>query len=466
MSFRVRLLLSFTLLIAVTFGIGGTIFISASFQTLLENEKEVAIQSYETIQSNLLMLNYFDNRGNQQNMADMLKQMETQNLVQWQSIRLSTDKNIIYEDGDVLLLFDDLEITDPNQYVYMQIRDGDSRRLVFYSEPVVEGEILYLRAAFDLSQAYELRKAQGKLFVIIYIAVVCTGISVAAVLSFLLTKRLKILNEGVRKIARGDLDRRTNLHTGDEFEQLSKAFDKMAERLQKKVIGLEDDIQRQEAFMGAVAHELKTPMTSIIGYADLIRQCALDENDQMIAANYIYSEGQRLEKLSHKILDLLLLEKDSFVMKEVSLGTFMKDIKIVLLPLAEKKKIQLNVECERGRVTFEVDLVKSLIYNLVDNAIKSSEEGRTVFIYVGCLSGGCEFRIRDEGCGMDKEELNKITEAFYRVDKSRSRAQGGAGLGLTLCKKIVDLHNGSMKFESVKGEGCCVIVKLYGDGSR
>lgn len=466
MSFRVRLLLSFTLLIAVTFGIGGTIFISASFQTLLENEKEAAIKSYETIQSNLLMLNYFDNRGNQQNMADMLKQMETQNLVQWQSIRLSTDKNIIYEDGDVLLLFEDLEITDPNQYVYTQIRDGDSRRLVFYSELVVEGEILYLRAAFDLSQAYELRKEQEKLFVIIYIAVVCTGISVAAVLSFLLTKRLKILNEGVRKITRGDLDRRTNLRTGDEFEQLSKAFDKMAERLQKKVIGLEDDIQRQEAFMGAVAHELKTPMTSIIGYADLIRQCALDENDQMIAANYIYSEGQRLEKLSHKILDLLLLEKDSFVMKEVSLSTFMKDIKIVLSPLAEKKKIQLNVECERGRVTFEVDLVKSLIYNLVDNAIKSSEEGETVFIYAGCLPGGCEFHIRDEGCGMDKEELNKITEAFYRVDKSRSRAQGGAGLGLTLCKKIVDLHNGSMKFESVKGEGCCVIVELYGDGSR
>lgn len=466
MSFRMRLLLSFALLIAVTFGIGGTIFISVSFRSFLETEKEAAIHSYETIQNNLLMLNYFDNRDSYDNMSDMLKQMETQNMVQWQAIRLSTEKEIIFEAGDLILLFEDLKITDPGQYVYVQLSDENGHRIVMHSELLVGDEVLYLKASFDLSPAYDLRKEQEKIFVIIYIAVVFLGIVVATFLAFSLTKRLKTLSVGVRKIARGNLDKRTNLHTGDEFEQLSRDFDKMADKLQKKVVDLEDDIQRQEAFMGAVAHELKTPMTSIIGYADLIRQSALDEKDRMVAANYIYTEGQRLEKLSHKILDLLLLEKDSFVMKEVSLGVFMKDIKIVLSPLADAKKIKLHVECERGKAAFEVDLVKSLIYNLVDNAIKSSEEGGIVSVYAKTLPGGCEFRIIDEGQGMDSEELDKITEAFYRVDKSRSRAQGGAGLGLTLCKKIVDLHNGSLKFESSKGNGCCVIAELYGDGSR
>lgn len=464
MSFRMRLLLSFALLIAVTFGIGGTIFISVSFHSFLEEEKEAAIHSYETIQNNLLMLDFFDNRGGYDNMSALLTQMEEQNMVQWQAIRLSTEDTFIYEDGDLILLFADLKITDSDQYVYTQISDENGRRIVMHSELTVDDEVLYLKASFDLSPAYNLREEQEKLFVIIYIAVVFLGILVATFLSFTLTKRLRTLSVGARKIARGDLDKRTNLTTGDEFEQLSKDFDKMADRLQKKVVDLEDDIQRQEAFMGAVAHELKTPMTSIIGYADLIRQCALDENDQMIAANYIYTEGQRLEKLSHKILDLLLLEKDSFIMKEIALSTFMRDIKIVLSPLAESKKIKLHVECERAKVVFEADLVKSLIYNLVDNAIKSSNEGGTVLIKAKALPGGCEFRIKDEGYGMDQEELDKITEAFYRVDKSRSRQQGGAGLGLTLCKKIVDLHNGSMKFESSKGQGCCVTVELYGDG--
>ena len=294
-----------------------------------------------------------------------------------------------------------------------------------------------------------------------YMIVVFLGIGIASILSYVLTKRMTTLKTTVKEIASGDVSKRTNLKTGDEFEQLSKDIDSMTDKLQEHIFRLKDDVQRQEAFMGAVAHELKTPLTSIIGYADLIRQCALDENERMMAANYIYTEGQRLEKLSHKILDLLLLEKDAFSMKEVMLDIFLENIMPILMPMAEKKQVKLVWQSDSVSIKIEPDLVKSLLYNLVDNAIKATPSGGTVSIKGEAVSSGVTLEIADEGCGMEESELLKITDAFYRVDKSRSREQGGVGLGLTLCKKIVDLHQGTMTFYSKKGKGTCVTIVFY-----
>ena len=131
-------------------------------------------------------------------------------------------------------------------------------------------------------------------------------------------------------------------------------------------------------------------------------------------------------------------------------------------PLARKKKVNLMVSSDDAYIYIEPDLVKSLLYNLVDNAIKATPEEGKVKVIARGIQGGCEFDISDTGCGMENQELSKITEAFYRVDKSRSRAQGGAGLGLTLCKRIVDLHNGNMVFNSKPGSGSRVVVQLFG----
>lgn len=134
----------------------------------------------------------------------------------------------------------------------------------------------------------------------------------------------------------------------------------------------------------------------------------------------------------------------------------------MLSPVMREKSIRFVCRKERGRVILEPDLVKSLLYNLVDNAAKAIEENGVIEIRGRLIAGGCRIQITDNGRGMQASELSKITEAFYRVDKSRSRRQGGAGLGLALCKKIVELHHGSMKFTSAPGHGTCVTVELYG----
>ena len=218
--------------------------------------------------------------------------------------------------------------------------------------------------------------------------------------------------------------------------------------------------------MGAFAHELKTPMTSIIGFADLLRQGNLDENTRMMAAEYIYSEGHRLERLSFKLLDLLLLKKDGVTMKRVWLSTYLAEVEKALSPTLQSKGIRLVCRAEQKRVALEPDLVKSLLYNLIDNASKAMDNGGIIGVKGTAIPGGCQFQVVDNGRGMESAELNRITEAFYRVDKSRSRKQGGAGLGLALCKQIVELHQGSMKFISVPGTGTRVTVTLYGKAGK
>lgn len=510
MSFRLRLLISFSLLIALTFGAGGALLISTSFQSMLNEEKASAIRAYETMQNNLLMLNFFGEDGDYTNMSSMLSQMEEQNSASWQAISLISDNENIYESGDLSLLSGKLPIEDVKHYAYTVASDEKGRRLQMYSELSSDKEILYLKASFDLSAAYSLRENQQKMFLIIYGVVILLGVVMASILAYALTRRLQSLTTTVRQITGGELSRRSAIRSNDEFGQLSRDFDAMADRLQENILQLEEDVQRKEAFMGAVAHELKTPMTSIIGYADLLRQCALNEGDQIAAANYIFKEGKRLEKLSFKLLDLLMMEKDITSMKEVKLDVFLRDVVRALLPRARQKQVELYWKCESATVILEPDLVKSLLYNLVDNAIKSmntddnvSEEDkaasntvnaeknkvmsehvirksnkeipdserkqnrkqipeRVVLIRGKPITGGCEIQVVDNGCGMEQAELSRITEAFYRVDKSRSRRQGGAGLGLTLCKKIVDLHHGNMTFRSVKGKGSWVTIELYG----
>ena len=153
-------------------------------------------------------------------------------------------------------------------------------------------------------------------------------------------------------------------------------------------------------------------------------------------------------------------------MKHVRLNGYIAEIEKALSPNMKQKNIKLVCKADAQRVLLEPDLIKSLLYNLVDNASKAMDEGGVIALYAAVIPGGCQFQVADNGRGMEPEELSKITEAFYRVDKARSRSQGGAGLGLALCKQIVELHNGTIQFASTPGKGTRVTVSLYGKAGK
>ena len=461
MSYRLKLTITIVLLIAISFGIGGTLMITTSFRATLEQETQAALDAFESVQNTLYLLNALGEQTDFETLSNALIQMEAQGMGQWQALSLRADGEEIYRDGVFARDSYEMAVPGQGQCAYAPVADEQGRGLIIMSLLSAGDSELTLLARFDVSAVYDLRARQQKQYVIIYTAVVFFGILAAAGLSFALTRHLRELTQTAREIGGGDLSRRSRIRSQDEFGVLSRSFDEMADKLQENIHRLEEEMRRQERFMGAFAHELKTPMTSIIGFADLLRQGSLDEDTRIMAAEYIHSEGRRLERLSFKLLDLLLLKKDELAMKQVWLGSFVCEVEKALAPVMEAKGIRLTCEAEQAQVMLEPDLVKSLLYNLIDNASKAMDGGGEITLSASSIPGGCQLRVADNGRGMAAEELERITEAFYRVDKARSRSQGGAGLGLSLCKQIAQLHGGTIRFESEPGRGTTVTVTLY-----
>ena len=133
-----------------------------------------------------------------------------------------------------------------------------------------------------------------------------------------------------------------------------------------------------------------------------------------------------------------------------------------LKPVYAQSGIELQYRCPSGSWPVEPDLLRSVLVNLIDNARKALEQGGNIYIVCEFAEGQCRLRVLDNGRGMPPEAIEHLTEAFYRVDKARARAQGGVGLGLTLCNEIAVLHGGWLEFESRVGGGTCVTVVLKG----
>ena len=224
---------------------------------------------------------------------------------------------------------------------------------------------------------------------------------------------------------------------------------------------VEQEVQRQEAFTAAFAHELKTPLTSIIGYADTIRQMDLSKEETDMCADYIFRQGKRLQTLSYKLLEMTMAEAQKLERKEIPIPELVEELKRVSAVSLTEKQMTLIVDAQSGSIFGDRDLLLSLFLNLIDNARKASEPGGRIWLLGDRLQDGYQITVQDEGRGIEPEELARITEAFYMVDKSRSRKEGGAGLGLALCKKIVELHQAAWRFYGSPGEGFAVTVRFW-----
>lgn len=462
MRFRTKLSVCMMLLISIVYGIGGTLLISLSFRGSLRLEQEQALQTYKSLRSMLILVDSLSEQTTEKDVADALKQLSDQN-PDWRALRLYTKDTVIFE-SDRDFVFDPIisERLTENICAMKIIRTPEGHSEQLTGSLYAGGTLLFLDAARDISDLYTLRENQLKIFRVLFAAVVTLSAVVSFVTAHFLTKPLHHLSVTSRKIADGDLSLRSNVHSGDEIERLSDDFNIMAESLTNKIQALENAMERQERFMGSFAHELKTPMTSIIGYADLMRSCELSVNQQRECSEYIFNEGRRLERLSLKLLDLLVLKKQDLTLVEASPAKLLRDIALSTDKNLRSRGVALQVHTQEGRCLLEPDLIKSLLLNLIDNSVKAFDCDGKISVSQRMLGDGCEFIIEDNGRGIPKEDIESITEAFYRVDKSRSRKQGGAGLGLALCSEIVGLHNGRMHFFSEVGKGTEIIVELRG----
>lgn len=319
---------------------------------------------------------------------------------------------------------------------------------------------VYLGMCRELTEIYRIRQnlvTQYRTALGVLLALGGVGIYI---LSRYITKPISSLGRTAKRIADGNFELRSNNRSNDEIGQLARNFNRMADKLVEQMEAKILEAKQKEDFTAAFAHELKTPLTSIIGYADMLNTMKMSPEEQAESIYYIYSQGRRLESLSYKLLDLVSMDKNPVVLKPVPTARLEENIRATVRPIWEQRQIKGKVEMDKGIILGDEELLLSLFYNLLDNAAKAMDKGELGFILLKgtALSGAYEVKVVDNGRGIPQDEIGRITEAFYMVDKSRSRKEGGAGIGMALCYKIINLHRGSLKIDSKLGEGTVMRV--------
>lgn len=378
MKFFYKIFLSMLLVLTVSLATIEYLTVSYSLEHALQREENTALSQHQmakySIQTVLLGITDDYTTSNMENIA---KSAETPLGAQSglffasQNSQLGRDETVYYNSCKInpsdripatgILEY---EIRETEKDRYLQVRSSftlDTNSFVLVTEKNVE----------ELFQDADTLRRRCEFF---YWCILATGSFLVLVITFTLTKPLHRLQGTTRRFAKGEYDVRAEISSRDEIGDLSKTFNYMAKTIESKMEELKDAVRRQEEFTANFAHELKTPMTSIIGYADTLYQKTLSPEEVHQLAGIIMNEGMRLEALSFKLMELVTL--------------------------------------------------------------------------------------RDYGRGIPKEDLQKITEAFYMVDKSRSRKEHGAGLGLALAVKIAKLHHTELVYESVAGQGTCVSFML------
>ena len=464
MKFRMKMTICMVWLLALAYGIGSSALITNTFNDTLRREQEAAYRSYQMAVSTLQMVNAANPRSGADEIAAMLDQLSNQVAFGWSGLQLTDNQGVLYARGDEQPAVDLEGKSDSAQSLTAVVCDqGQGGKVLLLTGTLSTGsDQLKLRITYNLDSLYESRDRQLASSQQIFLILAAAGGLLSWLMAYVLARPLRSLSRATRKLADGELDYRARCVGNDEIGALAADFNAMAEKLQMNVGELQEAMQRQERFMGSFAHEMKTPMTSIIGYADLLRGQSLTPDEQQDAANYIFSEGKRLESLSLKLLDILVLHKTDIQLSPVSPAQMISGLAAHLRPVYRQSGIEIRHRCQSGRCLLDADLIRSLLINLMDNARKAMEGGGCIVLTARMTGDGCVLQVYDNGRGIPPQALAHLTEAFYRVDKSRSRAQGGVGLGLALCREIAALHGGTLSFASTEGKGTCVTVELKG----
>ena len=457
MKFRAKLTIAMVLLLSLLYGIGGSLMIAQSFSSSLARERDSAVQTYRMVVD---VLGILGENATPNTTANTV----TRVLHQLGGSGSSTAARIEYgaqtiESGDTKLLDAMSAPADGSNGITRIVSMGNGRHYLLLGAAADDTTVAL---AFDVTEIYTVRQTQQRAYRTTFVILIALGAAVAWVASYLLTRPLGTLSRASRELARGNLSYRAPVRSHDEVGQLAADFNRMAGQLEQNVNRIQESMALQERFMADFSHEMKTPMTSIIGYADLLRSQVLSPDEQMDAANYIFSEGKRLEALGLKLLDMLSLDRSKLQLVPASPADLVAGLLEHLKRVYAQNGIALQYRTAEGTCFLEPDLFKTLLVNLMDNARKALDNGGYIYVWQEMLPDGCRVRVLDNGRGIPPEALAHLTEAFYRVDKSRSRAQGGAGLGLSLCNEIVQLHKGTMQFESRVGNGTVVTVELKG----
>ena len=332
---------------------------------------------------------------------------------------------------------------------------GSSERLPYSFVNNTDGTGCMIYIVQDITPVYEQIRTLTLQFAAIGAVCIGLGLLLIALLVRRTLRPLQELQNAAAHIAAGSYAERVTVTSADEVGALAQNFNAMAESVEQRIAELTETAERQRLFIGGVTHEFKTPLTALLLNADSLQNTYLDEEEHSAAIAQIEHQTRWLERLVQKLLKLITLEQAP-ELRASSVPELLEYVRESTAGAFAQRGVSLQTECRAENLDMDEDLMQSVLVNLVDNAGKASQPGQTVSITADATG----FTVRDHGCGIPREEIERITEPFYMADRSRSKKQGGVGLGLALVKEIVRAHGGRLEIESTVGDGTTVRVLM------
>lgn len=387
-------------------------------------------------------------------------------LVRYCFMRFADQTSVLMQDGEAVV---SSVIVDPSAYVQTNGDDSDEagpaavtvqgrRLLIAGSSTSVGGKSYDVYVVEDVSDVYNRISRMTWIFIGVSIAAIALGAFLVMSLVRRSTKPVTALSEAAREIADGAYEKRVKVRTKDEIGTLGEDFNRMADAVETKISELEERNERQRLFIGGVTHEFKTPMTGLILHAGLLRRANLSEDERDASLAHIEAQTQWLERLTQNLLKLTTSD-EQIELENVRIPKLLETVEEGVAPKLKEKGAALTVLCETDTLVLNPDLMHSLLNNLIVNAANAYDADAPEKPILLTVTGKT-FSVSDRGRGIPKEAIDRIFEPFFRVDKSRSKKQGGSGLGLALVKTIADAHGAAITVDSKLGKGTTVSVTL------
>lgn len=339
---------------------------------------------------------------------------------------------------------------DGGDSIYLDTEDGSIIIQNRFNEPFENISLVFKKSFQDI---YDLQESWNSFFVKIYLFL--SGILVL-LLMFIIGRIFKPLDNLIDKteqIISENSKEKLLITSNDEVGELSMKFNVMLDLLNENMENIKENSKEKQWLLDNLTHEMRTPLTSIQGFSEYLMRTNASEEDRLVALNHINEETNRLKQLIDKMFDLMTLKKESLNIEKLDSYEIFDKIKKIEFQKLKAKKIDFKVEIESEYFYADEHLILVVLTNLIDNAINASKDNNKIDMAVYSKEDKTIIEISDQGQGIDNKDLPYIFDPFYKSDKNRSAIYKGAGLGLSLCKKIVDLHNGNIEVKSEKGVG-------------
>lgn len=276
-------------------------------------------------------------------------------------------------------------------------------------------------------------------------------------------KPLQEISAVIRKADFGKEKIEFQNYSYSELQEITDALQTMNNQIAKNLENLEREKQIRQEFFTNASHELKTPLTSIRGYSELLRQHAIVDPDQIDhCLDCVLKESDHMTKLINDILTISKLEAKDYVVQKshIKLKDLLENVLNSLSVQAKAMNLDIDASCENVTVYANLDHIQGILYNLISNAIKYNKPNGKIIIIIKERLDNILIKVMDTGIGISKEDQEKVFQRFYRVDKQRSKIVAGTGIGLAIVKHIVQFYNGSISLKSKENEGTSIEISL------